>query len=76
MHLHDLAVGPISRTAEEGSFSTIWTALSPAFDGQTGLYFDKCEICPPPRKALDQKTACKLWDVAKRLARIDDIIRW
>jgi hypothetical protein len=76
MHLHDLAVGPISLTAEEGAFSSIWTALSPEFNGKTGLYFDKCNIVAPPALAQDKDMAAKLWTKAKGIAKIDDIISW
>ncbi len=53
---------------ERGAETPVYVATSPALDGVTGKYFDKCREREPSAAARNDADAARLWDVSERLA--------
>jgi retinol dehydrogenase 12 len=72
MRLGNAIFGPVlaamSKTPEEGAYSSVFAATSPALDTARGgdLYFH-CKVFPVSRAAQDAKAAARLWDVSAEL---------
>ncbi len=48
-------------STEQGAATSVYCASSPAVAGQTGLYYDKCQVKTPSRLARDTDLAAELW---------------
>jgi NAD(P)-dependent dehydrogenase (short-subunit alcohol dehydrogenase family) len=51
----------------QGAATTLYLASSPDVAGVTGRYFAKCREKTPSRRAQDDETARKLWEVSAKL---------
>ncbi|HZS39290.1 MAG TPA: SDR family oxidoreductase [Polyangia bacterium] len=51
----------------QGAATTLWLASSPEVANVSGKYFAKCREKAPSRRAQDDDTARKLWDVSAKL---------
>jgi hypothetical protein len=58
---------PLRKTAQEGAYSSIHLATSPALEGVGGLYFFHCRAIPTGPCALDSVAAEKLWKISEKL---------
>jgi NAD(P)-dependent dehydrogenase (short-subunit alcohol dehydrogenase family) len=65
------AVMPLARlfmiSPEKGARTQIWLASSPELAGVTGKYFAKQKEKRPTRKALDEESQKRLWEVSEKL---------
>ena len=52
----------------EGAKTIVYLASSPAVDGVSGLYFDKCAPATPTAQAQDDAAAARLWAESEKLA--------
>ena len=53
---------------EQGALTSVHVATSPAVEGITGKYFDKCALATPSAAAEDDAAARILWQHSARLA--------
>jgi retinol dehydrogenase-12 len=53
---------------EKGARTQIWAASEPSLEKVTGKYFVRQRERPPPRAALDQEAARRLWEQSERIA--------
>ncbi|XP_005518147.1 PREDICTED: retinol dehydrogenase 12 [Pseudopodoces humilis] len=61
-------LSPFMKSAEQGSASTIFCAVSEEAEGITGKYFDSsCRLALPSAAARDSALARKLWEASERL---------
>jgi NAD(P)-dependent dehydrogenase (short-subunit alcohol dehydrogenase family) len=51
---------------EEGAKPTVYCATSPEVAGQSGLYYDGCELKEASELARDESLARKLWETSER----------
>jgi len=58
---------PFFLSEESGAQTSIHLAISPEVEGVTGRYFVKRRPRRPPREALDETVARRLWDVSARM---------
>jgi len=61
---------PFLVSEEEGARTSIHLATSPEVEGVTGQYFVKRRRRRPPREALDESVARRLWDVSARMTGV------
>src|SRR2546425_4791926 len=59
-------VRPFLISEEKGARTSVYLATSPEVEGVTGKYFVKRRPRRPPREALDEAVARRLWDVSAR----------
>jgi NAD(P)-dependent dehydrogenase (short-subunit alcohol dehydrogenase family) len=52
----------------EGAKTIVYLASSPAVEGVSGLYFDKCAPATPTAEAQDDAAATRLWAESEKLA--------
>lgn len=57
-------------TPEEGAVPVVRLAAAPELDGVTGRYFDRQKEVAPPRAALRDEDARRLWDLAERAVNV------
>ena len=57
---------------EQGARTSIWLASGEAGGRQTGKYFYKCQEAKPSKRALDDQSAEKLWQVSARMTGVTD----
>ena len=62
-------VGVFGLSPEAGARTSVFIASSPEVDGMTGRYFVKSKPVNPSRKAQDDASAKRLWDISERLTR-------
>jgi NAD(P)-dependent dehydrogenase (short-subunit alcohol dehydrogenase family) len=55
-------------SSEKGAETIVYLAASPAVDGKSGLYFEKCAPVTPSAEAQDDAAAARLWAESERLA--------
>jgi hypothetical protein len=66
------------KTVEQGAATSVWCAISPALNGEGGVYCEDCDIAavvPGDSEllygvrpwAIDPSIAVALWDVSERL---------
>jgi NAD(P)-dependent dehydrogenase (short-subunit alcohol dehydrogenase family) len=55
---------------ERGAETPVYLASSPAVEGKTGGYYDKCAPSTPSREAQDDAAARRLWEESARIAGI------
>ncbi len=58
---------PFFLSPAKGARTSIYLASSPAVEGVTGEYFDKCKPAKPRRWAQDAEAAQRLWQVSEEL---------
>lgn len=58
---------PFFLSAAKGARTSIYLASSPAVEGVTGQYFDKCKPAKSRRWAQDAEAAQRLWQVSEEL---------
>jgi NAD(P)-dependent dehydrogenase (short-subunit alcohol dehydrogenase family) len=63
-------VRPFLLTAAEGARTSVHLASSPEVAGVTGEYFAKCQIKQPSRRAQDDASARRLWELSERLCGV------
>jgi len=60
-------LGQVGKTLEGGAQTTISAAISPKFEGKTGLYLAECDVAKTHPDALDKDIAKKLWEESEKL---------
>lgn len=65
-------VRPFLLTSAEGARTSVHLASSPDVEGTTGEYFVSSKVATPSRKARDEESARRLWELSERLCGI----RW
>lgn len=55
---------------EEGAATSIYLASSPAVQGVSGKYFDKCRPVTSSKESYDAEVARRLWDVSAELVKL------
>jgi NAD(P)-dependent dehydrogenase (short-subunit alcohol dehydrogenase family) len=55
---------------ERGAETPVYLASSPAVEGKTGGYYDKCAPSTPSREVQDDAAARRLWEESARIAGI------
>jgi len=63
-------VKPFLLTTEQGARTSIYLASSPEVDGVSGEYFVKCKVATPSRRARDDASARRLWELSERLCGV------
>ncbi len=63
---------PLLLSTEEGARTSVYLASSPEVEGVSGSYFVKCKAAAPSRRARDDESAAKLWELSERLCGV----RW
>ena len=63
-------VRPFLKTTEEGARTSIYLASSPEVAATTGEFFDRCKVVAPSRRARDDASARRLWELSERLTGI------
>jgi NAD(P)-dependent dehydrogenase (short-subunit alcohol dehydrogenase family) len=58
---------PFMMTPEQGAKTQIWLASSPAVEGVTGKYFNKCAETTPSRGAQEEGAPERLWALSEEL---------
>jgi NAD(P)-dependent dehydrogenase (short-subunit alcohol dehydrogenase family) len=58
---------PFMIAPEEGARTQVYLASSPAVEGVTGKYFDKCKERQPSRAALEEGAPERLWAISEKL---------
>ena len=61
---------PLLLTTEEGARTSIYLASSPDVEGVSGEYFIKCRIATPSRRARDDDSARRLWQLSEQLCGV------
>jgi len=63
-------VKPLLLTVEKGARTSIYLASSPEVEGVTGEYFVRCKVKTPSKRARDDASAHKLWELSERLCGV------
>lgn len=63
-------IRPFLISVEKGARTSVYLASSPEVEGVTGEYFAKCKVKTPSRKARDDDSARKLWDLSEKLCGV------
>jgi len=67
--LHQTAIALFGKSSpKQGAQTSIYAAVSPALEGQGGLYLSDCAPSAPNAIALDEVAAQQLWHVSAKLA--------
>jgi NAD(P)-dependent dehydrogenase (short-subunit alcohol dehydrogenase family) len=61
---------PFLISEEKGARTSIYLATSPEVEGVTGQYFVNCKSRKPPRQALDEGVARRLWEVSAKMTGV------
>jgi NAD(P)-dependent dehydrogenase (short-subunit alcohol dehydrogenase family) len=61
---------PFLLTTEKGARTSIYLASSPDVEGVSGEYFAKCKIKQPSKKARDDASARRLWELSEKLCDV------
>jgi NAD(P)-dependent dehydrogenase (short-subunit alcohol dehydrogenase family) len=61
---------PFMLTSEEGARTSIYLASSPDVAKVTGEYFITCKIAAPSRRARDDDSARRLWQLSEQLCGV------
>ena len=61
---------PFFKRPDDGAATSLYLASSPAVDGVTGKYFDRCREKRPSAAAQDQAAAQRLWSVSEQLTQL------
>uniref|UniRef100_A0A1B6DDS3 Retinol dehydrogenase 11 n=1 Tax=Clastoptera arizonana TaxID=38151 RepID=A0A1B6DDS3_9HEMI len=62
--------GFFQKTPEQGAQTTIYCAVDEKAGGESGLYYDDCEVAKPIAKAEDPELAKRLWDVSVEMVKL------
>jgi NAD(P)-dependent dehydrogenase (short-subunit alcohol dehydrogenase family) len=63
-------VRPLLLTSEQGAKTSIYLASSPDVANVTGEYFSRCKIATPSRRARDDASARRLWQLSEELCGV------
>ncbi len=63
-------VKPFLLSSEQGARTSIYLASSPDVEGVTGEYFVKCRIATPSKRARDEASAKRLWELSEQLCGV------
>ena len=66
---------PFFLSPAKGARTSVYLASSPAVEGVTGEYFDKCKPAKTRRWAQDAEAAQRLWQVSEELVGLDATAR-
>jgi len=58
---------PFLKTPAQGARTSVYLASSPEVAGVTGEFFNKCKIATPSRRARDEASARRLWELSEQL---------
>jgi NAD(P)-dependent dehydrogenase (short-subunit alcohol dehydrogenase family) len=61
---------PFMKTAEQGARTSIYLASSPEVEGASGLYFANSKPVKPSRRARDDASALRLWELSEKLCGV------
>jgi NAD(P)-dependent dehydrogenase (short-subunit alcohol dehydrogenase family) len=61
---------PLLLTSQQGAATSIFLASSPDVASVSGEYFIKCRIATPSRRARDDDSARRLWELSERCCGI------
>jgi len=61
---------PFLIDARRGALTSIHLATSPEVEGVTGEYWAKCKLAKSSRRARDDASAVKLWELSERLCGV------
>jgi hypothetical protein len=53
-------------TTADGAKTSLYCATSEEVSGQSGLYYDECQVAEPNPLALDAALAKQLWEKSER----------
>jgi len=59
-------------TAKEGAATSIYLATSPDVQGESGKYWDRCEVKKSSRSSYDKDMANRLWMLSEKLCDIEN----
>ncbi|CAL1535679.1 unnamed protein product [Lymnaea stagnalis] len=57
------------KTPVQGAQTTLYAALDPSLETVSGKYFSHCRASPPSKRALDDETAEKLWQISEEITK-------
>jgi len=60
-----------TKTATQGSQTSIYCAVAREVEGQLGAYYDQCRVKQPCREALDNQRCRQLWEYSKELLKLN-----
>jgi NAD(P)-dependent dehydrogenase (short-subunit alcohol dehydrogenase family) len=61
---------PFMKTVEQGARTSIYLASSPEVEGASGLYYVNCKPTKPSRRARDDASALRLWELSEKLCGV------
>ena len=61
---------PLMLTSEEGARTSVYLASSPDVANVSGEFFVKCKIATPSRRARDDDSARRLWQLSEQLCGV------
>jgi len=61
---------PFMKTVEQGAQTSIYLASSPEVEGASGLYFTNSRPTKPSRRARDDASALRLWELSEKLCGV------
>jgi NAD(P)-dependent dehydrogenase (short-subunit alcohol dehydrogenase family) len=64
------AAKPLLLTTTKGARTSVYLASSPEVEGVTGEYFVRCKVATPSRRARDDDSAKRLWDLSEDLTGV------
>jgi retinol dehydrogenase-12 len=59
-------VRPLLKTPAQGARTSVYLASAPEVEGVTGEYFVRCKVRTPSKRACDDDSARKLWELSER----------
>jgi retinol dehydrogenase 12 len=63
-------VKPLLLTVEQGARTSIYLASSPEVANVSGEYFARCKVATPSRRARDDDSARRLWELSEKLCGV------
>jgi len=63
-------VKPLLLTTEQGARTSIYLASSPEVATVSGEYFARCKVATPSRRARDDDSARRLWELSEKLCGV------
>ena len=68
MHrIMSLAAALFFKSVEQGAQTTIYCAVEPGLEKESGKYFSDCKVKEPAAVAKDDGVAKKLWEVSETI---------
>ncbi len=60
-----------TKTPEQGAQTSIYCAVAREVEGQSGAYFDTCQVKRPHARALSDEDCLRLWDYSVKTLKLD-----